>query len=132
MLIGYSIWWLNTPEQILQAPGVLSSPGVGSLIQMVKDTFINNVCHEHQVPVPCECGENVNMIIKDVFGQDMSESEIRRSRAISFATMFVALSMAILLADKGFPTEDMASISISIQDYINKNDNNERNAKYSF
>lgn len=107
LMIGYSIWWMNAPEQILQAPWLLPRPDLSELIQIVKDTFLNNVCHEHQVPSPCECGEIVNSVAQEVLGQDISPSEIRSSRARSFATMFMGLVIALLLAKNSIPTEGL-------------------------
>lgn len=109
LFIGYSIWWLNTPDIILQAPGVLTRPELGGLIKIVKDTFINHVCHEHQVPSPCECGERVNTVAQAVFGEDLTEGQIRRARARSLATMVGGLLIALLLAKNSIPSEGIDS-----------------------
>ena len=36
---------------------------------MVRDTFVNQVCIQHKVSNPCDCGEHLNSIIKEKFAQ---------------------------------------------------------------
>ena len=105
VMIGFSIWWYNVPDQILNVPFVLTKPELGGLIDMIKDTFINGVCIEHKNPSPCECGELKNSVTKSVFGQDMSDCEIRKARAMSLATMLTGAIVVILLARDSIPSE---------------------------
>ena len=72
---------------------------------MVKDTFINGVCVEHKNPSPCECGEFRNSVTKSVFGQEMSDCDIRKARAMSLATMLTGAIVVILLARDSISSE---------------------------
>ena len=79
LMIEFSIWWFNVPDLILKVPLVLTKLELGGVIDIVKDTFINGVCADHKNPSPCECGETTNYVAKRVFGQEMSDCQIRKT-----------------------------------------------------
>lgn len=38
-----------------------------SLTQVVKDTYIDAICSQHRLPSPCDCGEPLNTVARDLF-----------------------------------------------------------------
>ncbi|KAM7249646.1 hypothetical protein ACFE04_011477 [Oxalis oulophora] len=64
LLIGFSTWWILVTEQLLEGPGVLCSPDIARLM---KYTLIDQVCSEHHVSSPCNCGEPINNQIREDF-----------------------------------------------------------------
>lgn len=60
LIIGFSLWWIFMPQEVLSHPGVLTSPDIGLIVKVARDTFQNQVCSVHQTPSPCDCGEVLN------------------------------------------------------------------------
>lgn len=60
LIFLFSVWWYIAPFEVLSNPGVLSSPDIGEVVRVARDTFESNVCSSHQVPSPCGCGEPIN------------------------------------------------------------------------
>lgn len=67
LILGFTVWWSLVPYEILNHPGVLSSPDIGNIVRVTRDTFENNVCSLHQTPSPCDCGEHINREAKRLF-----------------------------------------------------------------
>jgi hypothetical protein len=98
-MIGYSVWWVTAPEQLLHKPEALASPDLQLIINVVKDTYVNHVCSTHHLPSPCECGEPLNKTAislleskDDVFDPlDLN----KRARALSVFFASILLSIAL-------------------------------------
>lgn len=67
LILGVTIWWASAPEPLLHKPAAICAPDIGLLCRVVKETFVNHVCSVHQVPSPCECGEPLNQVARDMF-----------------------------------------------------------------
>lgn len=67
-MLGFSIWWIVAPEPLLLNPAALCSPDLSTLIKVVRETFIDQVCSSHpQVASPCDCGEPLNKTARAMF-----------------------------------------------------------------
>jgi len=57
LLLGFSFWCFFVPEPLLVKPDALCSPDLGLIVKVVRETFVDQICSEHHVPSPCDCGE---------------------------------------------------------------------------
>lgn len=101
LFLGFTIWIETAPEQLLNKPIALSSVDLKNLTLVLKDTYVNHVCSTHpDVISPCDCGEPLNKIVRDLF-QDESfdplhlESGKTRIKALSFMVGFILLTLIL-------------------------------------
>lgn len=52
--------------------------------KVVKDTFLNKICSTHHVSCPCECGEPINRVARDLFEEPAAFDplEVNKNRRI--------------------------------------------------
>lgn len=74
LLIGFSVWWVSAPEQLLEKPAALCSPDLEIIVRVLKDTFINKMCSTHYITSPCDCGEPLNKTARSLFEPPEIES----------------------------------------------------------
>ena len=73
----------------------------------VQDTFINRVCSSHHVTSPCECGEPLNSVAKDLFEEPAFDplgiKKTGRVKALSvyFAAIVLSLALAESVSQNG-------------------------------
>lgn len=70
LLLGFSIWWFLAPELLLFKPAALCSPDLDRIVRVIRETYLNQVCSTHQVPLPCECGYPLNKVAVHLFSPE--------------------------------------------------------------
>lgn len=70
LIIGFSAWWGLAPDLLLERPAVLCSPDLELVSRVVKDTFVDHICSTHKVSSPCDCGEPLKKVAKDLFSTE--------------------------------------------------------------
>ncbi len=101
LILGITVWWYTTPEPLLRNPKtLLLSPDPDLLVKVVRDTFIDGVCSKHRLPSPCECGEPLNSIAKEILPKplefdplDLKNREMLKG--LSFLVASIVLSIAL-------------------------------------
>ena len=106
LLIGFSAWWILVPEQLLEGPGVLCSPP--DIARLVKDTFIDQVCSEHHVSSPCDCGEPINNQVREDFSKlefydplNFAPSNRMKAASVLVASVILSLVLAESISQSG-------------------------------
>lgn len=66
LLCGFSVWWYLVPSEVFANPGVLSSPDIGLIVRVARETFEKFILSVHHIPSPCDCGEPLNNTAKDL------------------------------------------------------------------
>lgn len=105
LLIGFSAWWILVPEQLLEGPGILCSPDIARL---VKETFIDQVCSEHHVSSPCDCGEPINNQVREDFSKlefydplNFAPSNRMKAASVLVASVILSLVLAESISQSG-------------------------------
>lgn len=101
-MIGVTAWWALTPEPLLLKPHALCANDLGVIVNIVKETFVNKVCNLHQVSSPCECGEPVNRVARQLFEQppDFDPLETKRTqRTMAAAVLIAGVILSIAMAE---------------------------------
>ena len=106
LLIGFSAWWILVPEQLLEGPGVLCSPP--DIARLIKDTFIDQVCSEHHVSSPCDCGEPINNQVREDFSKlefydplNFAPSNRMKAASVLVASVILSLVLAESISQSG-------------------------------
>lgn len=80
-MIGFAVWWHIAPIEVLLKPGTLAATDLGLLYRVAKDTFLNHVCSTHQIANPCECGEPLNEVARDLLKPTFFDLQFHMLRA---------------------------------------------------
>lgn len=109
LLSGFTLWSFNVPEQLLLKPQAICSPDLELTVRAVRDTFVNGLCTSHQIPSPCECGEPLNNVTRDLFSLPPQEETFdplhlnnnKRSpgRVKAFSIFFASILSCMALAE---------------------------------
>lgn len=83
-------------------PDALFSTDLGLVVKVVRETFVDQICSEHHVPSPCDCGEPLNKVARDLFEPNstfdplcLENSTSRRVKAFSVFVASIVLSLAL-------------------------------------
>lgn len=61
--IGFTAYISLVPGAILGWTNILCSKDCVALHQVAMDTYINYICVDHRTPVPCYCGQPMNVAL---------------------------------------------------------------------
>lgn len=102
LFLGFTIWIVTAPEQLLYKPIALSSPDLKSINQVLKDTYVDHVCSTHpDVISPCDCGEPLNKTVRELFPDGsfdplhLESGKRARIKALSFMVGFIILTLTL-------------------------------------
>lgn len=83
-------------------PDALFSTDLGLVVKVVRETFVDQICSEHHVPSPCDCGEPLNKVARGLFEPNspfdplcLENSTRRRVKAVSVFVASIVLSLAL-------------------------------------
>lgn len=126
LIIGGCAFWGMAPCLLFVNPTKAIFPEGGSMIQLVKDTFIDYVCCTHKLSSPCEsCNEPLNQIAREWFSppeskftynpleidtaEEVAKVQRMKALAISIAIIILGIALAESVSEKGYLVEMVRS-----------------------
>jgi hypothetical protein len=107
LLIGISMWLIDVPTLLFQKTVAFQSPDLGLIVRVMKDTYVNKVCYQHAVPSPCECGEPLNRIVREISHPEsfdplhIDKNPTKRAIAFHVATIIIVIALAESVSTSG-------------------------------
>lgn len=69
ILFSITVLMEISPEPLLNKPDAIFSENFQDVMNYVRNTYVNHVCTTHKTPSPCECGEPINRIVREIIPQ---------------------------------------------------------------